>query len=77
MGSKNLKAVAVRGNKGFSIDRPKEYLELLRQTNQKASQTGWGKALGIYGTPILFKNANTRGWISEFFTNLEQWPAVK
>lgn len=64
MGSKRLKAVAVRGNKSFSIQHPRAYIDLLRETNQKATGTGWGKALGVYGTPILFKNANTRGWTS-------------
>ena len=64
MGSKNLKAIAVRGNRAFSIHNPPKYLDLLRQTNQKAAQTGWGRALGTYGTPVLFKNANTRGWTS-------------
>jgi aldehyde:ferredoxin oxidoreductase len=64
MGSKNIKAIAVRGNKDFSIKNPKDFINLLRQTNQKATQTGWGKALSIYGTPVLFKNANTRGWTS-------------
>ncbi len=64
MGSKLLKAVAVRGDKPFSIHQPKEYVSLLRESNRKAMGTGWGKALGVYGTPILFKNANTRGWTS-------------
>ena len=64
MGSKNLKAVTVRGDRPFCIDQPKEYLDLLRRTNQKTTSTGWAKALGTYGTPILFKNANGRGWTS-------------
>lgn len=64
MGSKGLKAVTVRGSKSFSIQEPKAYINLLRETNRKSTGTGWGKALGEYGTPILFKNANTRGWTS-------------
>ena len=64
MGSKQLKAIAVRGNKPFSINDPKGYIDLLRETSAKATNSGWGKALGVYGTPILFKNANTRGWTS-------------
>lgn len=64
MGSKNLKAVAVRGNKEYSIEEPKEYIRLLRETNKKATETGWGKALGIYGTPLLLKNANKMGFTS-------------
>ena len=64
MGSKQLKAIAVRGNRPFSINDPKGYIDLLRETSAKATNSGWGKALGVYGTPILFKNANTRGWTS-------------
>ncbi|MFH0812249.1 MAG: aldehyde ferredoxin oxidoreductase family protein [Pseudomonadota bacterium] len=64
MGSKNLKAVAVRGNKGYAIKEPKKYIELLRETNKKATETGWGEALGFLGTPLLFKNANARGFSS-------------
>lgn len=64
MGSKNLKAIAVRGTKGFSVKQPKEYLALLRDTNKKAADTLWGKALGRYGTPLLFKYANFMGFTS-------------
>ena len=64
MGSKKLKAVAVRGTKGYAINKPKEYLNLLRETNRKATETGWGEALSFFGTPLLFKNANTRGFTS-------------
>ncbi|GKT06938.1 aldehyde ferredoxin oxidoreductase family protein [Desulforhabdus sp. TSK] len=64
MGSKQLKAVAVRGNRPFSIEDPTGYIDLLRATSQKTAGSKWGKALGLYGTPILFKNANTRGWTS-------------
>ena len=64
MGSKQLKAIAVRGSKPFAIKDPKGYVDLLRQTSAKATSSSWGKALGEYGTPILFKNANTRGWTS-------------
>jgi len=64
MGSKKLKAVAVRGTKGYSIKNPKDYLKLLRDTNTKATGTGWGKALGNYGSPLLFKYANTMGFTS-------------
>lgn len=64
MGSKMLKAITVRGTKPFSIHDPKGYIDLLRETGAKATGSGWGKALGVYGTPILFKNANNRGWTS-------------
>lgn len=64
MGSKGLKAVTVRGNRPFAIHDPKGYIQLLRETSAKATSSGWAKALGEYGTPILFQNANQRGWTS-------------
>jgi aldehyde:ferredoxin oxidoreductase len=64
MGSKNLKAIAVRGKTPFKLANPKQYLEDLRETNKKASGTGWGKALGTLGTPLLLKNANKKGFTS-------------
>lgn len=64
MGSKKLKAVVVRGNKSFAIKSPGAYIDLLRQANEKSTRSGWGKALGVYGTPLLFKTANDKGWTS-------------
>lgn len=64
MGSKHLKAVAVRGNKSFSIKHPKTYIKLIREARQKTCQTGWGKALSAYGTPLLFRTTNALGMLS-------------
>lgn len=64
MGSKRLKAIAVRGSKGFAVSNPRNYIALLRQTNRKATETLWGKALGRYGTPLLFRYANFMGFTS-------------
>lgn len=64
MGSKRLKAVTVRGNRPFSIHDPGGYIDLLRKTNAKVTGSAWGKALGEYGTQILLKNADSRGWTS-------------
>ncbi len=64
MGSKNLKAIAVRGKTPFKIANPKKFLEDLRKTNEKAYKTSWGKALGKFGTPLLLRNANEKGFTS-------------
>ncbi len=64
MGSKNLKAIAVRGKTPFKIVNPEKFLDDLRKTNEKAYKTGWGKALGKLGTPLLLKNANEKGFTS-------------
>jgi len=79
MGSKNLKAIAVRGKTPFKLANPKQYLEDLRETNKKATGTGWGKALGVLGTPLLLKNANQKGFTSykyHQYTNVTD-PAVE
>ena len=64
MGSKNLKAIAVRGKTPFKIKNPEKFIEDMRKTNEKAYKTGWGKALGKLGTPLLLKNANEKGFTS-------------
>ncbi len=79
MGSKNLKAIAVRGRTPFKLANPKQYLEDLRETNKKANGTGWGKALGVLGTPLLLKNANRKGFTSykyHQYTNVTD-PAIE
>ncbi len=64
MGSKFLKAVAVRGATPLKLAHPKEFLNSMRKINEKAYKTNWGKALGKLGTPLLLKNANEKGFTS-------------
>jgi aldehyde:ferredoxin oxidoreductase len=64
MGSKNLKAVAVRGTLGITISDPKNYLKCYLTQLKKLMETKWVQALGKYGTPLLFQYANTMGFLS-------------
>jgi aldehyde:ferredoxin oxidoreductase len=64
MGSKNLKAVAVRGNLDIPIFDPKGYLRYYFSQLKKLMGTKWVIALGKYGTPLMFKNSNLMGFLS-------------
>lgn len=64
MGSKNLKAVAVRGSLDLAIASPKSYLRYYLRTMNKLMETKWVQALGKYGTPLLFQYANEMGFLS-------------
>lgn len=64
MGSKNLKAVAVRGNMDISITEPKKYFRYYLKNMKRLMETKWVQALGRYGTPLLFQYANAMGFLS-------------
>ena len=62
MGSKNLKAVAVRGTLDITISDPKYYFKYYLKNMKKLMETKWVQALGKYGTPLLFQYANAMGF---------------
>lgn len=64
MGSKNLKAVAVKGSNCFKISDPEGYLEALEEVVRQVSSTRWGQALGKMGTPLLLHYSNAMGFLS-------------
>jgi aldehyde:ferredoxin oxidoreductase len=64
MGSKNLKAVAVRGTKDITLCDPTHYLRYCLKVIKKLIETKWAQALGRYGTPLMFQFANTVGILS-------------
>lgn len=59
MGSKNLKAIAVRGTRGINIARPKEFLAACRETHQwlKDHPRKDNLTVGDYGTTMWQKAA--------------------
>ncbi|MEM2092953.1 MAG: aldehyde ferredoxin oxidoreductase family protein [Candidatus Bathyarchaeia archaeon] len=63
MGSKNLKAIAVRGTGDLEVAHPTELLEYCRQLNEKVLSTKWAQAEKRWGTLIIFNNTNTTGLI--------------
>jgi len=64
MGSKNLKAVAVRGTLDITISDPKYYFNYYLKSMKRLMETKWVQALGKYGTPLLFQYANAMGFLS-------------
>jgi len=64
MGSKNLKAVAVRGTRDITIPEPDKYLRYVFRTLKTLTGTKWADALGRQGTPVLFRTANALGFLS-------------
>ena len=64
MGSKNLKAVAVRGSLDIGISKPDEYLKYYFRTLSGLMKTKWVQALGKQGTPVLFRYSNALGFLS-------------
>ncbi|MHB8909957.1 MAG: aldehyde ferredoxin oxidoreductase family protein [Syntrophales bacterium] len=61
MGSKNLKAVAVRGTKKMDIHDPERFRELSRNLTELIGQHGPNKVLHALGTSNLVKIINAQG----------------
>jgi len=63
MGSKNLKAIAVRGTKGVPITDPTKVLELREEMNKRALKSKAMIACRAYGTTFVYSTANWAGQI--------------
>jgi len=50
MGSKNLKAIAVRGSQGVHVARPQEFFDLTSRVRWQLTQDAGTKSLSAYGT---------------------------
>jgi aldehyde:ferredoxin oxidoreductase len=73
MGSKNLKAVAVRGTLDITLSDPGKYQKYYLKQMKSLMETRWVQALGRYGTPLLFQYANAMGFLS---VRNNQWTTV-
>ncbi|MGD8565398.1 MAG: aldehyde ferredoxin oxidoreductase family protein [Candidatus Bathyarchaeota archaeon] len=63
MGSKNLKAISVRGTIPLEFTHPDELLKYCKQMNDMITNTRWSKAQSRWGTMIIYSNTNTTGLI--------------
>jgi aldehyde:ferredoxin oxidoreductase len=63
MGSKNLKAVAVRGTKGLPVADPQKVLNLREELTTRVLQSKAVSALRSYGTNFIYSTANWAGQI--------------
>ena len=62
MGSKNLKAVAVRGTGGVSVDDPKAFMKATAEKKAVLAENAvTGEALPAYGTQVLMNVINESG----------------
>ncbi|EHM10453.1 aldehyde:ferredoxin oxidoreductase [Thermanaerovibrio velox DSM 12556] len=62
MGSKNLKALVVRGTKGVKVARPEEFLKAAVAAREKlAKHPVTGSGLPLYGTNVLVNILNQNG----------------
>lgn len=64
MGSKNLKAIAVRGNRDIELKNPEGYLAAYQKIFTKLLEGKWVQALGRWGTPLLMQKSNSRGFLA-------------
>lgn len=81
MGSKNLKAVVVRGTKGIGVDDKFEFMNVTKDAKEKIfanAVTGKGGGLASYGTEVLVNILNemhalpTRNWQTSNFEGGEK-----
>jgi aldehyde:ferredoxin oxidoreductase len=61
MGSKNLKAVAVRGERKIEVADPNKVKEIARWHNARIKNRKPNVALAKYGTPVLLRGFNDMG----------------
>jgi aldehyde:ferredoxin oxidoreductase len=64
MGSKKLKAIAVRGKADIELNDPNGYLAAYQQIFLKLLEGKWIQALGRWGTPLLMQRSNSQGFLS-------------
>jgi aldehyde:ferredoxin oxidoreductase len=63
MGSKNLKAIAVRGTKGLPLPDPQKILDLREELTSRILQSKAINAMRAYGTNFIYSTANWAGQI--------------
>ena len=67
MGSKKLKAIAVRGSMDIEVERPDEFMEVVKELLAKMKENPvTGQALPTYGTDVLTNIINTAGGLPTF-----------
>ncbi len=64
MGSKNLKAIAVRGTRGIDIADPKRYMAVCKTAHDEIKAHPFYKRRSVYGTPLQMEMLNELGALS-------------
>ena len=73
MGSKNLKAIAVRGTDGIEVANPDEMLETVEELKEYIMKSKITSILGTVGTPLLYEVSNVLGAIRTKNSQLNAW----
>jgi aldehyde:ferredoxin oxidoreductase len=63
LGSKNLKAIAVRGTMGIELAQPKEALEYDREICNQIASTKFGQIMQRWGTMFIYGVTNSTGLV--------------
>jgi len=77
-GSKNLKAVVVRGTKGIKLAKPEEFEKVATELHEKIKKGIFYKGLSTFGTTLLVSlfnemgNLPTRNWQTGVFSEAEK-----
>jgi len=76
MGSKNLKAVAVRGTKGVKVAHPGPFMRLSKSLHQRIISSPVYKGLAYYGTPYFCMGQYRMGWLGIKNGQTNEYPDV-
>jgi len=76
MGSKNLKAVAVRGTRGVPVAHPEAFMRLSRNLHERIINSPVYKGLAYYGTPYFTAGMYRSGWLAIKNAQTNEWPDV-
>ncbi|MFC1990704.1 aldehyde ferredoxin oxidoreductase family protein [Chloroflexota bacterium] len=76
MGSKNLKAVAVRGIKGVQVARPESFIRLSKELQERIINSPVYKGLAYYGTPHFSVVQYRNGWMALKNGQINEWPDI-
>lgn len=66
MGSKNLKAIAVRGTKGVQVDNPKAFMQVVKQTNKMLAESTGRQSLTEEGTNSMIDSMESFGGLPTY-----------
>jgi len=73
MGSKKLKAIAVRGTQDLQVSDPRGLLSYYKDLVKGLRERKWVKALGRFGTPLMVATGNALGLLA---VHNHQWTSV-
>ena len=76
MGSKNLKAVAVRGTKGVKVAHPGPFMRLSQNLHERIINSPVYKGLAYYGTPYFTAGQYKMGWLAIKNAQTNEWDDV-